>query len=61
MSPEFGIGYYIADAIICQPICQNLRRINRRILKYVPIDATKKTDKKTSHIVNFITSMALRH
>jgi len=35
------------------------RRINGSILKYVPIDATKKTGKKTSHMVDFIVSMAL--
>jgi len=37
------------------------RRINGSILiKYVPIDATKKSGKKTSHMVNFIVSSALR-
>jgi len=36
------------------------RRINGSILKYVPIDATKKTGKKTSHMVDFIVSMALK-
>ena len=35
------------------------RRINGSILKYVPIGATKKMGKKTSHVVNFIVSMAL--
>ena len=39
--------------------CQSSRRINGSILKYVPIDATKKMGKKTSHVVNFIVSMAL--
>ncbi len=29
------------------------------IVKYVPIGETKKTAKKTSHVVNFIVSMAL--
>ena len=28
-------------------------------VKYVPIDATKKMGKKTSHVVNFIVFMAL--
>ncbi len=36
------------------------RRINGSILKYVPIDATNKMGKKTSHMVNFIISMALK-
>ncbi len=36
------------------------RRINGSILEYVPIGATKKMGKKTSHVVNFIVSMALR-
>ena len=35
------------------------RRINGSILEYVPIGATKKMGKKTSHVVNFIVSMAL--
>jgi len=30
------------------------KRINGSILKYVPIDATKKSDKKTSKMVGFI-------
>jgi len=39
--------------------CPYSRRINGDILKYVAIDATKKTGKKTSHVVNFIVSMTL--
>jgi len=39
--------------------CPSSRRINGSILKYVAIDATKKTDEKTSHVVNFIVSMTL--
>ena len=40
--------------------CSVSRRINGSILKYVPIDATKKASKKTKQVVNFIFSMALR-
>ena len=36
-------------------------RINGNILEYVPIDATKKVDKKTSHVVNFIIPISLRY
>ncbi|MCG8638604.1 MAG: hypothetical protein MI862_02655, partial [Desulfobacterales bacterium] len=39
--------------------CSTSRRINWSILKYVPIDATKKAGKKTSPVVDFIVSMAL--
>jgi len=35
------------------------RCINGRILKYVVIDATKKTGKKTNHMLNFIVFIAL--
>ena len=41
-------------------LCSTSRRINWSILKYVPIDATKKAGKKTSPVVDFIVSMALR-
>ena len=39
--------------------CPYSRRINGMHIE-VPIDATKKTGKKSSHVVNFIVSMALK-
>lgn len=45
---------------MCEDFCPYSRRINWSILKYVPIDATKKTGKKTRHMVDFIFSMTLR-
>lgn len=39
--------------------CSSSRRINVIILSLMPIDATKQTSKKTSHVMNFIVSMAL--
>ena len=44
---------------MAQDFYPSLRRTNGSILKYVPIGATKKMGKKTSHVVNFIVSMAL--
>jgi len=35
------------------------RCVNGNIFKYVTVGATKKTDKKTNHMVDFIVSMAL--
>jgi hypothetical protein len=41
--------------------CLFSRRVNGRILEYVHIDATWKTGKKTSCMVDFIVSMALSY
>lgn len=37
------------------------RRIHGRILKYVTMDATQKTDPETSKVVGFIFSGTLKH
>ncbi|MEA1967522.1 MAG: hypothetical protein U9N77_04835 [Thermodesulfobacteriota bacterium] len=44
---------------MAQYFCPSSRCINGSILKYVPINATKKTGKKTRHMVYFIFSMTL--